>query len=217
MSDLRQAVADYLAVRHALGFQLRGYDRLLGDLVDDLERARASTPTTELAVAWATKPAGAQPFRWKTRLSVARGFARYLQTIDPAAQVPPSDLLAYRRARPVPYLYSAAEIDALLAATDTLTPSLRAATYRTLFGLLAATGMRINEAIKLDHADIDWQQDVVLVRESKFNRSRYPSTPARSTRSSATPANAIGSARAHAIRVSSSRCDDDGSMTAPCT
>jgi len=83
MSDLRQAVADYLAIRHALGFQLRGYDRLLADLVDDLERAGASTLSTELAVAWATKPAGAQPFRWKMRLSVARGFARYLQTLDP--------------------------------------------------------------------------------------------------------------------------------------
>src|SRR5918995_1560116 len=122
MSDLRQAVADYLAIRRALGFQLRGYDRLLGDLVDELRAAEASTLTTELAVAWATRPAGAQPFRWKTRLSVARGFARYLQTIDPAAQVPPSNLLAYRRARPAPYLYSAAEIDALLDATDTLTP-----------------------------------------------------------------------------------------------
>jgi hypothetical protein len=93
MSDLRQAVSDYLAIRRALGFQLRGYDRLLGDLVDDLQRAGTSTLTIELAVAWASKPAGAQPFRCKTRLSIARGFARYLQTIDPAAQVPPSNLL----------------------------------------------------------------------------------------------------------------------------
>ena len=48
-----------------------------------------------------------------------------------------------------------------------------AATYETLIGLLAATGMRISEAIKLDHADLDWQQGVLLVRESKFNKSRY--------------------------------------------
>jgi len=61
MSDLRQAITDYLAIRRALGFQLRGYDRLLGDLVDDLQRAEASTLTIELAVAWACKPVGAQP------------------------------------------------------------------------------------------------------------------------------------------------------------
>jgi integrase len=177
MSDLRDAVTDYLAVRRALGFQLRGYDRLLGDLVAELERTGASTLTTELAVAWATKPAGAQPFRWKTRLSVARGFARYLQTIDPAAQLPPSNLLAYRRARPVPYLYSAAEIDALLTATDTLRPTLRAATYRTLLGLLAVTGMRVGEAIALDRDDVDPRERRLAIREAKHATRQLPLHP----------------------------------------
>ena len=174
MSDLRHAVTDYLAIRHALGFQLRGYDRLLGDLVDDLQRAEAPTLSTELAVAWATKPAGAQPFRWKTRLSIARGFARYLQTIDPAAQVPPSNLLAYRRARPAPYLYSRAEIDALLEATDTLKSPLRAATYRTLLGLLAVTGMRVGEAIALDRADVDLRERRLTIREAKRGTRQLP-------------------------------------------
>ncbi len=177
MSDLRQALADYLTIRHALGFQLRGYDRLVGDLVEDVRRAGATTLTTELAVAWATKPAGAQPFRWKTRLSVARGFARYVQTLDPAAQVPPSDLLAYRRARPVPYLYSATEIDALLVATDTLRPPLRAATYRTLLGLLAVTGMRVGEAIALDRDDVDLRERRLAIREAKHATRQLPLHP----------------------------------------
>jgi integrase len=177
MSDLRQALADYLAIRHALGFQLRGYDRLLGDLLDDLEQARASTLTIELAVAWATKPADAQPFRWRTRLSVVRGFARYLQTIDPAAQVPPSNLLAYRRARPAPYLYNAAEIDALLDATDALTPALRAATYRTLLGLLAVTGMRVGEAIALDRDDVDLRERRLAIHEAKHAARQLPLHP----------------------------------------
>ena len=177
MSDLRQAVTDYLAIRRALGFQLRGYDRLLGDLVDDLRRAGSSTLTIELAVAWASKPAGAQPFRWKTRLSIARGFARYLQTIDPAAQMPPSNLLAYRRARPAPYLYSAAALDALLEATDTLRPPLRAATYRTLLGLLAVTGMRVGEAIALDRDDIDLRDGRLAIREAKRDSRQLPLHP----------------------------------------
>lgn len=50
---------------------------------------------------------------------------------------------------------------------------LAAATYETLIGLLAVTGMRISEAIKLDDSDVDWEQGVLLVRESKFNKSRY--------------------------------------------
>ena len=178
MSDLRQAVTDYLAIRRALGFQLRGYDRLLGDLVDDLQRAEAPTLTTELAVAWATKPAGAQPLRWKTRLSIARGFARYVQTTDPAAQVPPSNLLAYRRARPAPYLYSRAEIDALLQATCTLKSPLRAATYQTLLGLLAVTGMRVGEAIALDRGDVDLRDGRLTIREAKRGTRQLPLHPA---------------------------------------
>lgn len=177
MSDLRQALADYLEIRHALGFQLRGYERLLGDLVDDLEHAGASTLSTELAVAWATKPAGAQPFRWKTRLAVARGFARYLQTIDPATQAPPAGLLAYRRARPAPYLYTATEVDALLQATDTLTPLLRAATYRTILGLLAVTGMRVGEAIALDRDDVDLRGRRLTIREAKQASRQLPMHP----------------------------------------
>ncbi len=177
MSELHQAVQDYVAIRHALGFQLRGYDRLLGDLVDDLQAAGAPTLTIELAVAWATKPAGAEPFRWKTRLSIARGFARYLQTIDPAAQVPPSNLLAYRRARPAPYLFSRAEIVALLEATDLLQPALRAATYRTLWGLLAVTGMRVGEAIALDRDDVDLGERRLAIREGKHATRQLPLHP----------------------------------------
>ncbi len=82
-SDLRQAVDDYVTLRRALGYQLRGYERYLDDLVADLQRAGAATLTIELAVAWATKPADAPPFRWKMRLGIARGFARYLQTLEP--------------------------------------------------------------------------------------------------------------------------------------
>ena len=93
-TDLRHAARDYVAVRRALGYQLRGYDRFLDDLVSDLERAEAVTLTIELAVAWATKAADVPPFRWKVRLGIARGFARYLETLDPATQVPPTNLLA---------------------------------------------------------------------------------------------------------------------------
>jgi len=157
-TDLRQAARDYVALRRALGYQLRGYDRYLDDLVSDLERDGAATLTIELAVAWATKPADLPPFRWKVRLGIARGFARYLQTLEPATQVPPTNLLAFRRSRPAPYLYNQSEIHALLDATNTLTPALRAATYRALLGLLAVTGMRVGEALALDRENVDLRE-----------------------------------------------------------
>ncbi|MDP3950822.1 tyrosine-type recombinase/integrase [Microbacterium sp.] len=172
MSLLRQRVENYLTVRRALGFKLVDHGRLLPDFVDYLDRVGAPTVTTEAALSWATKPQGVQPYRWKQRLSVVRGFAEYLSAFDPATQVPPSDLLAYRRRRPTPYLFSDAEITRLLAATGTLNHPLRVATHRTLFALLAVTGMRVGEALRLDRDDVDLDAGLMDIRETKFNKSR---------------------------------------------
>lgn len=180
MSALHQHVEDYLAVRRALGYKLVDHGRLLPDFVDHLQASGASTVTVEAALAWATRPQHVQPYRWKQRLSVVRGFARYLQALDPATQVPPSDLLAYRRRRPTPFVFSEDEITELLAAAGALAHPLRAATHRTLFGLLAATGMRVGEALRLDRDDVDLDAGQLDIRKTKFNKSRrlplHPST-----------------------------------------
>ena len=106
MSSLRDALADYLRVRR----------RLLEGFVEFLELAGAERITTALALMWARMPVDAHPSRWRQRLSVARGFARYLATIDPASEVPSTDLLPGHRPRIAPYIYTDAEITALIAA-----------------------------------------------------------------------------------------------------
>jgi len=179
MSGLNQAVEDYLTTRRALGFKLERHGRLLPHLVGYLERAGAATVTTELALAWATQSEG-HPDESAKRLSVARGFARYLQTLDSNAEVPAADLLARQQRRASPYLYSDADVVALMAATSTLRFPLRSATYRTLIGLLAVTGMRVGEAIGLVRDDLDWSHRRLIIREGKFGASRelplHPST-----------------------------------------
>lgn len=172
MSALHQRVEDYLRVRRALGFKLVDHGRLLPDFVDYLERTGASTVTIDASLAWAMQPQNVQPYRWKQRLSVVRGFARYLQAFDPATQVPPSDLLAYRRRRPTPYVFSTDEVAGLLAAADTLGHPLRGVTHRTLFGLLAATGIRVGEALHLDRNDVDLDAGSLEIKQTKFNKSR---------------------------------------------
>ena len=179
MSGLNQAVEDYLTTRRALGFKLERQGRLLPHLVGYLERAGAATVTTELALAWAIQSEG-HPDESAKRLSVARSFARYLQTLDSNAEVPAADLLARQQRRASPYLYSDADVVALMAATSTLRFPLRSATYRTLIGLLAVTGMRVGEAIGLVRDDLDWSHRRLIVREGKFGASRelplHPST-----------------------------------------
>jgi len=171
MSGLRAAVEDYLATRRALGFKLADHGWLLVDLVAFLDRAGASRLTTELALAWATSARGTQTW-YAARLSIARGFARYLSTLDPDTEVPPAGLLSHRYHRAPPYLYSDADLDRLLAAANTLDPPLRAATYRTFIGLLATTGMRVGEATRLDRDDVDTEAGVLTVWRSKFGKSR---------------------------------------------
>jgi integrase/recombinase XerD len=180
MSELRSAAQDYITMRRGLGFKFVNQARLVIEMVGYLEDHGATQLTTAAALAWATKPAGADPAWWNQRLTVARGFARYLHNLDPATEVPAATLLPGRFRRATPYLYSPADIDAVMAATAVLRHPLRRATYRTVIGLLAVTGMRIGEAIRLDRGDVDWANALVVVRASKFGRSRevplHPST-----------------------------------------
>ncbi len=173
MSPLGQAVVDYLQIRRALGYKLERTEKLLLQYLEYLDAHGSGTVTVENAVAWATLPeAGKDGHWWAFRLSAVRGFARYLHALDPGHEVPPPDLLPNRSHRAVPYLYSAEEILALMTATRTLRGELRQATYRTLIGLLAVTGMRVGEAIRLDREDVDLRHGILTVRNTKFGKSR---------------------------------------------
>lgn len=174
MSALSEHVEEYLQARRALGVKLERHGRLLPQLVDYLEAAGASTITRELAIAWAKLPARAHPQHWAARLSIARGFAAYLQTIDPSTEIPPAGVFAVRYQRPTPYLWSQHDIRRLLDAARELRPLLKAASYEALFGLLAVTGMRLGEAITLTPDDVDLDQGVLTIRKqtAKLERAR---------------------------------------------
>jgi integrase/recombinase XerD len=172
MTMLRDALADYLRIRRRLGFEMPQDGRLLEGFVEFLERAGAERITTELALKWARLPVQAHPHRWRQRLSVARGFARHLATVDPASEVPSTDLLPATRPRIAPYIYTDGEIAALMAAAGELRPGLRAARHQTLIGLLAVSGMRPGEALALDRQDVDLRRGVVHVRAGKQKRQR---------------------------------------------
>jgi integrase len=179
--SLRAALADYLAVRRALGFKLTRDGLLLEQFVSFCEHAGARQVTAELALAWVSSPAKASPSWLAMRLSVVRGFARWLAAFDPATELPPTGWLPPRR-RTSPYLYSETDIVALMAAARRARWPLSAATYETLIGLLVVTGMRVGEAIRLDRSDVSFTDALLTVRESKFGKSRqlalHPSTVA---------------------------------------
>lgn len=172
MSDLDRHLQDYLRIRRALGFKLNAPGRMLQQFIAYLDDAHARTITVELAIGWARLPQGVQPISLSHRLGAVRGFARYLQTIDPSTQIPPCQIWPPGVPRPVPYLWSDADVRALLIASRCLTPPLRAATAEVLFGLLAVSGMRIGEALSLSREDVDLHSGVLTIGDAKFGRSR---------------------------------------------
>lgn len=173
MIALRPALKDYLAVRRALGYKLERTEKLLTQFIGFVEANAAEHITSDLALAWATRPRQCDVTWWSGRLTVVRGFATYLHSLDPATEVPPTNLLPTRSHRAVPYLYSDNDIAALMvAAASILSSSLRILTYQTLISLLAVTGMRVGEAIRLDMSDLDFRAGILTVRLSKFRKSR---------------------------------------------
>jgi integrase/recombinase XerD len=174
VSALRARAEEYLVMRHSLGFKLTTQGRHLMSFVRFCEERSADHVTADLAVEWATRTSrgsGNEVYQAR-RLDVVRIFARHLQALDPATEVPPDDVLSRRYLRIQPYLYSPAEIAALMNAADDLRPALRAATWRTLIGLLAVTGMRQGEACRLLRDDADLETGTLVIRDSKFGKSR---------------------------------------------
>ena len=173
MSALSDAARDYLRLRNRLGHGLAEYHRELPRFVAALDAAGLPTVTVAAALAWAQErgvdPVSSVPAR---RMTIARGFARYLAGIDARTEVPPPGLIAGpQRWRP-PFIYSPDDIAMLLAHARRLRQPMPAATHETLVGLLAVTGIRVGEALRLDRGDIDWACGVLAIRESKFGKSR---------------------------------------------
>ncbi len=203
---LREALTDYLALRRALGYRLARPQILLNQFLDYLQDVDQITITVQSALTWARLSVDAAPAWRAYRLSVIRGFATYLHTLDPAHEVPAADLLPRRTRRATPYLYSEQDIAALIAAADALPTPLRRATFATLIGLLAVTGMRVGEAIGLDRSDVDLGHNLLLVRHTKFDKTRelvlHPSTSQALRRYSADQARLVPRPRTDAFFVS---------------
>ena len=172
MSALADAARDYLRLRNSLGHDLAEYHRELPRLVAFLEAEGLPAVTIAAALAWAqgpdVDPASSIAPR---RMTIARGFARYLAGIDTRTEVPPPGLIAGRHRWRPPFIYSPGDVEALMTRARQLTP-MPAATHEALIGLLAVTGLRVGEAIRLDRGDIDWTGAVLTIRESKFGKTR---------------------------------------------
>jgi integrase len=175
MSPVRRALSKYVRIRRALGAQFKEPAQALRHFVEFLESEGAEFITTELAVRWAVQPRNVQQATLARRLSAVRGFASWVSVFDPRTEVPARGILRARHRRGKPYIFTTSQIQKLMEQSARLrsVSGLRALTYTTLIGLLAATGLRPGEALALDVADVDLECGVLKIRQSKFGKSRF--------------------------------------------
>ncbi|MDO9163713.1 MAG: tyrosine-type recombinase/integrase [Methylococcaceae bacterium] len=176
---LQTHATNYLNERRQLGFGLRtpGYSILSFARYVDALNSQAPL-TVELMADWARQDQGntGKPSTWARRLKNLRSFCRYLQQFEPRTEVPDDSIFGRIGQRLTPHIYSEQEIIDLLAAAhklDSYIPGLRAATYETLFGLIASTGLRVSEALHLLDLDVDLKSGLLNIRKTKFAKSRY--------------------------------------------
>lgn len=175
MSAIRDALTQYVTLRRALGTKLAEPARTLEQFLDFLEREGSEFITSALALRWAVEPKNVQRATWARRLSMVRQFAAWLSTIDSRTEVPPHRLLTARRRRNTPHIFTEHEISRLIEEAGRLSSStgLRALTYTTLIGLLTATGLRPGEALALNRFDVDLENGILSIRQTKFGKSRF--------------------------------------------
>ena len=166
MTALAEHLDNYLKLRRTLGHKLADAHRLLPRFVSYLDAHDAEFVTIDAALRWALEremPAGSVVPA--DRMMLVRGFARYLSGIDPRTEVPPAGTIRHPRRWRRPFIYADNDVLAMIEQAHAVIPQpLRSATYQTLIGLLATTGLRIGEALRLDRRDLDTSEGVLRIR-----------------------------------------------------
>ena len=172
--SLHAALCDYLSLRRSLGYKLVSDGQILNSFVCYLLQNKLEYITVENALTWAKRSTSKRPCRWGRRLSIVRGFAGYLSTLDQRTEIPPAGLLPSMHQRPTPFMFTRKHIDQLLhgAMNRPQTPKILKETLCCLYGLMSVTGLRVSETLKLTDQDINFATGVITVECSKFGKSR---------------------------------------------
>jgi len=174
MKTLQESLNEYIDMKKSLGFKVDVINRNLQSFLQFMDDNGVNIITIDIAVRWARIPSSAKPSWWAQRLGFVRGFARYQCALDNISVVPPPGLLPFRSKRASPYIYTNDEISRLLKASLAIRSvhGVKHRTYHLLLGLLAVTGMRIGEILRLNVNSVDLTDDTIKVLNSKGGKSR---------------------------------------------
>ncbi len=173
--SLKKQVEMYIEHCHRLGYTDGNTAGLKEFIAFIDQRGHVGPLTITLAMEWATASKKNKRSAWARRLGLLHRFAKYCKAIEPKTEIPPSGIYGSTLHRPTPHIYTSDEIQHLMVATKLMksTTGLKPIVFKYLIGLLASTGLRISEAIKLTDNDVDLINGVLTVNESKARKSRY--------------------------------------------
>jgi len=172
---LLKAVDDYLKLRRSFGYQLQIEENQLRSLAQFAIDQRHEGPlTNELAEAWARSSLIFDSYTWSRRLSVVRPFARYLYGLDPKTEIPVSGVFGPAHRRLPPFVLAKEDVIRFVDGAARLLPKegIRPLTFSALFGLIACTGLRVSEALRLQNHDVVLDDGLLHIRKTKFQKSR---------------------------------------------
>ncbi len=174
MISLTVRLEQYLAVRRSFGYDLSTSERVLRRFAEFAAAEGANHVTVALFLRWKENFGAAENSNWSARLGMVCGFAGWLQGIDPRTEVPPRALISAKLRRVRPYIYNPGQIAEIVKRAARLPSAygIRGWTYSTLFALIAASGLRVNEALKLDDGDVDLREDVLSIKPGKNGKPR---------------------------------------------
>ncbi|MCP3851915.1 MAG: tyrosine-type recombinase/integrase [Gammaproteobacteria bacterium] len=178
ITSMQTHANNYLAERRGLGFSLRSPGYSINSFAHYVDTFNCKRPLTIAVMAdWSKldESKSNNPLTWARRLKSLRPFARYLQQFEPGTEVPDKSVFGSVSHRLTPHIYTEDEVLDLLKSARQLAPEngLRSATYETLFGLIASTGLRVSEAVHLLNHDVDLKHGMLTIRKTKFAKSRY--------------------------------------------
>lgn len=168
---LRQDIARHLELHRSMGFKYKAATYMLASFAAFAEERNEQFIKADMVLEWAATACSVR--QRQDRLLVLRRFAHVIRAEDARHEVPPGNVFGRRVVQhQLCHIFTPVEIGLLLRAAGQLTPigSIRPVTYTALFSLLAATGLRISEALKLRLPDIS--EDGLVIRETKFQKSR---------------------------------------------
>lgn len=174
MMSLADRLQQYLAVRRRFGSNLSASERELRQFTAFADAEGAAWITGGLFLRWKERFGSASNVTWSLRLGMVRGFAKWLQGIDPRTEIPPAGLIPAKRRRSRPYIYTDHQVASIMKEAAQLPSArgLRALNFTTLFGLLAVTGLRIGEAVGLNDRDVDLDKAILEVENGKNCNNR---------------------------------------------